>query len=745
MSIRKKIVLFFTISSLIPFSIVALVVFIDVRAALEASAIRHLDTIATYQKERTEAIASEYETIVKAFASRRYVQENLQAYVYGRSDWTHTQMLDAAQDFSRTFPAIRNLSVVTARGTVIASTRSDWMYTNVSALPAFEAGLKGADASQFVKEGGVVYLYASAPIIVSGRTLGVVIAEFSTEKLFSMYRDFSHLGETGSWGLAVANEKGDAIFVVPGRFDTDPDSPLQATLLNIPENSERPIMQALAGVERAFPDLTDYLGHEVIVATRYLKERGWAIGVMQRQSEVFAPVRELLEQFIFFALLLALSSGFIGFVLTSTIVNPIRELSDASRRVLSGDFSVRLFERSGDEIGVATKVFNSMVSQIQNMKNNLEEDVRSKTRELEQAQARDAAVLASIVDGVIVLNMHGDAVYLNGSARQILGIDTATGIDESKVFVNFEFYQEDTHTPLADHDMPLQKALRGEDILNKTYFVRWPQKKEGRFLTISLRLVSVSGAHGAFGALLVIRDVTEEKEIDKAKSDFVSIASHQLRTPLSTIRWYVEMLRSGRAGPLVPVHDRYAAEIQKANTRLIELVNALLSATRLDFGNTVFRSVETDVGELLRDVLASYAERVSEGNLTFTTDIPESPIILRTDIQNLTILFQNIIGNAVKYSRSGGKILVRLTMNESPRGITFSVKDTGIGIPEHEQGRIFEKMFRASNVATLDTDGTGLGLYIVKSIVSRFGGTISFQSDEGKGTTFVVYIPEQAS
>ncbi len=241
------------------------------------------------------------------------------------------------------------------------------------------------------------------------------------------------------------------------------------------------------------------------------------------------------------------------------------------------------------------------------------------------------------------------------------------------------------------------------------------------------------------GAIVVFQDMTEERQIDYMKTEFISLASHQLRTPLASIRWYIELLDGDEKKSLSADQKSYFEEIGKASGRMANLLEALLHVARIDSG-----AITPDFQDInLRDLIVQMNEEwiilCREKGVKFEMNLPDPTIAIRTDPVLLQIVLQNFITNAVKYSPRNREVHFR-SRREGTK-LIFSVQDTGVGIPVDEQKRVFEKFFRAHNVRKLDTDGTGLGLYISKAIAERLGGKIFFESSEGKGSTFTLILP----
>ena len=237
--------------------------------------------------------------------------------------------------------------------------------------------------------------------------------------------------------------------------------------------------------------------------------------------------------------------------------------------------------------------------------------------------------------------------------------------------------------------------------------------------------------------LATIFDITEQKKLDQAKTEFMSLASHQLRTPVSTIKWYTDMLLSGNLGELSPKQKEYIGIVYKVDKEMIELIDILLNVSRSEIGSIKPESKPTNVIELTESVLLELSSQIEDKQLIIDKQYDDSFKDMESDPKLLRIVIQNLISNAVKYTLPGGTIT--LSFNNSFPKRTIIVSDTGIGIPKEEQDKIFTKLFRADNARSLvGNQGTGLGLYLIKSIIEEMGGSIAFTSEENKGSIFTI-------
>lgn len=368
-------------------------------------------------------------------------------------------------------------------------------------------------------------------------------------------------------------------------------------------------------------------------------------------------------------------------------------------------------------------------------------------KELGQARAKEEAILASIGDGVMACNKDGRVMLFNRVAEVLTGFSAKEAIGRH-YSQTMKFVKDGSGKPSNDF---IGEAIAKQQVTTmsgNTLLIR----KDGRKTPVADSAAPIHGASVGFvGCVVVFRDVTRERAVDKAKNEFVSLASHQLRTPLTTVSWFSERLLGGNVGALNDKQKEYLDEVYKGNQRMVVLVNALLNVSRLELGTFVVEPEPTDVVQLARQMIDELKPQIDQRHLKFTERHAEKLPLLNADPKLLGMVFQNLLSNAVKYTPDKGSVSIDLrlikrneTINKHQMGedsIAIIVSDTGFGIPENQQYKIFTKLFRADNVQEKDTEGTGLGLYIVKSVVEHSGGMIWFTSEENKGTTFYVTLP----
>jgi PAS domain S-box-containing protein len=367
----------------------------------------------------------------------------------------------------------------------------------------------------------------------------------------------------------------------------------------------------------------------------------------------------------------------------------------------------------------------------------LERKVFERTKDLEMARVKEEAILLSIGDGLLVTDEKGVIIIMNKTAEKLFGKKSDETI--GKIFSDVFVFENEKGLPVALEQYQAKTVSNNTTTSVSTYYYR---RKDKTKFPVAIMATPVIFKGKVIGAIKIFRDVTSEREIDKAKTEFVSLASHQLRTPLSTVNWYAEMLLAGDVGELNEKQKKYLDEVYRSNQRMVELVNALLDVSSLELGTFVVEPELVDIIKLAQSVIDEQKPQIDSRKITFSFSFEKNIGVMKADPKHLRMVMQNILSNAVKYTPEGGKIDVSISLAEKG-SILLKIIDTGYGIPKNQQDKIFTKLFRADNVRDKDTDGTGLGLYIVKSIVENSGGKVWFKSSgEGdKGTTFYVTLP----
>ncbi len=262
--------------------------------------------------------------------------------------------------------------------------------------------------------------------------------------------------------------------------------------------------------------------------------------------------------------------------------------------------------------------------------------------------------------------------------------------------------------------------------------------KKGATRWVELSILGITEPGSAEPAsLATVFDVSERKNLDQAKTEFVSLASHQLRAPLATVKWYAEMLMHPSMGELNPKQQDYVRIIHEVDADMIELVDTLLNVSRSEIGKLTVEMGPTNVEEIAESILTELSSQVDKKKMNIVRQYNGLLTDLKSDPKLLRIVIHNLVTNAIKYTPDGGTVAIAFRESDGRHIVTVS--DTGYGIPAADQDKIFTKLFRAENVKEISSSqSTGLGLYLVKSLVAALGGAISFQSEENKGASFTI-------
>lgn len=356
-------------------------------------------------------------------------------------------------------------------------------------------------------------------------------------------------------------------------------------------------------------------------------------------------------------------------------------------------------------------------------------------RTLHEQQAEAEALFTSIGDGAISTDEFGRITRVNPAAQYLLGYSEAellgTWFPKKIVSVTLD------DAPINLIDRPITKAfLTGKPISEKLYY----RRKNGQKLPVAVNISPILLNGKPLGAIEVFRDITLEQEVDRMKSEFISLASHQLRTPLSAIKTYTHMLFDGYMGELNAAQKNSLNTIISASNRMNELISTLLNITRMESGTIAVTMKAVRVDVLAEEVIKELALMAGSKSITLTSRVsPKSGITLTTDSLILKEILTNLVSNAIKYTPETGKVSIKLRTRRND--VIVEVKDSGWGIPKFSQDQIFSKFFRAQNIVKRETTGTGLGLYLVKGLLDALGGTIWFTSEEGTGTVFFFSLP----
>ncbi len=330
---------------------------------------------------------------------------------------------------------------------------------------------------------------------------------------------------------------------------------------------------------------------------------------------------------------------------------------------------------------------------------------------------------------VVFTDKNGVVLYANDAARDITGYSAG------------EMYGQTPRLwgglmPSAQYEKALWTHLMDGVSFKRTLLNR---RRDGRLYVALASITPICENDTIIGYVATEEDITNLRDLDKTKTEFISIASHQLRTPLTAIRWYLEMILNGDAGSVLESQKNYLQEIYKGNARMIDLVNTLLDVSRIELGTFANKPEFVRIVDVAEGVFKDLEQQISTKRIVVDKNYDFSLPEIFIDPRVMQLIFYHLLTNAVKYVSDAGSVTCSIFLKQS--AVIIKIWNNGITIPKNAKHKIFTKFFRDDLAREKEADGNGLGLYIVKSVVENFGGKVWFESEESSGTTFFVSLP----
>jgi len=331
-------------------------------------------------------------------------------------------------------------------------------------------------------------------------------------------------------------------------------------------------------------------------------------------------------------------------------------------------------------------------------------DMKAARENAEEEENKTLTIINNFTDGILVFDESRKLLLVNPVAKHFLRLEKEKVIGKTIK----ELLKTDPFKPLASILKQKKKVFREEVDLKKD-------------LVLEVSIISIAQKKPEQVTLVILHDVTREKLIEKMKSEFVSLTAHQLRTPLSGMKWAMKMILDEELGKINEDQREFIKDSYDSNERMISLIGDLLDITKIEEGRFLYNLEPTNIKEIIESVIDSYKKeaRAKKVKIKFNYPSQKIPNII-ADSDKIKVAIENVIDNAVRYSSVQTKIIVSLKHQKET--IEITIKDSGVGISKKQQARVFEKFFRGTNIMTMDTEGTGLGLYIAKNIIKAHGG-----------------------
>lgn len=429
---------------------------------------------------------------------------------------------------------------------------------------------------------------------------------------------------------------------------------------------------------------------------------------MEEINKTLSEAKNILTYATIIALIITV---FLGSLLARSITGPIKEVTSKAQKMAQGDFDHRLEVKSNDEIGQLTQTFNYMAGQL-----------KDTLGEIAGEKGKMEAIFTYMTDGVIAVNDRGEIIHANPSALKFLGIEDDEVSEKnldllfSKTDIDMTFEQVKTFEDIEDN------IIKVNDIVLKVEVA--PFKNEEQEI---------------MGYIMVLQDITEQHKLETMRKEFVANVSHELRTPLTSIRSYIETLLEGVLEEDQELSRDFLRVVNSEAMRMTRLVKDLLQLSRLDYQQTEWNKYQFDLEEMVEQAVIKLEMAAKEKGHTIAVEKLSSVPIFEGDKDRIEQVILNIVSNAIKYTPNGGAIKVIIDYVDG--NIRIIVEDNGIGIPENDLSRIFERFYRVDKARSRELGGTGLGLSIAKQIIEAHEGDIDINSVQGEGTTVTIQFP----
>lgn len=418
----------------------------------------------------------------------------------------------------------------------------------------------------------------------------------------------------------------------------------------------------------------------------------------------------VITAFLFSAVLAAV----IGLKLAERLTRPIQEMTLAAKRMAEGDFSLRTYTTHQDEVGVLGLALNRMAQQL-----------KETIDEVSMGKSKLESVLASMVSGVIFVSGDGRIDLINPAAKKILGIErnVLVGRPQAEVIRNY------------DLSTLVSRVLKNREAVHEELLLLSPHEK-----TVEVNITPIHGqGEQNLGVVVVLHDITEIRKLERMRADFVANVSHELKTPVTSLKGYAETLLDGALDDPETAREFVKIILNEAE-RLRLLIHDLLELSKIESKVDPVRMVSFNLSELLKNLAVKFKPQVEEKQVRFALVVPEPPVYALGDPDRIEQVMINLIDNAIKYTPPGGQVEVRVSEREND--VLVEVVDTGIGIPEQDLSRIFERFYRVDKARSRKLGGTGLGLAIVKHILEAHNTQIQVESTLGRGSRFYFTLPK---
>jgi PAS domain S-box-containing protein len=698
MSIRQKFVALLLFIGLVPTLAVSILAFVTISNEINARTVSQLSSIDIKQQQRINVLLqSKQEEVVKLSNSFDF-QTSLGNYLTSRSASDLEKVRTLIHDRLTTIPGVKVINVSDLSDTIIASTMASREGTKLQFKASQEDTAEGAVITIMEdKYDNLERLFISTKLNINKKNAAALHVVFRIDDLTAAIKDYTGLGSTGETMVLTSDSGGKTISVLPLRFN---DKSRVEVFGNLQDGKA-----------------TDYRGKEVMISSRSLGFSNWGIAAKIDTEEALAPIYKLRVALFLIVVVSSAAIVIVALYFTRIFTGPILLLSAAAGRIGKGNFDDRINLHRSDELGTLGDSINAMGASLKSLVTGIEAE-----------RNHLSVILNSTNDTIIAVDRKGVITTANSPAAELTGLPVSelAGKKFSDVFFHL---QSGTQPFSLDFTAPSTNTFANIEYVNAG----------GLHHYCKLMVAALEGDGAENGqTIITIHDQTKSRELEDMKVDFVSMAAHELRTPLAAIRGYLELINL-KLKEIPPEVANYIQQSLRSVVELGALINNLLDVSRIERGTLTLNMVRIDLAAIMSHAIKDVSFVADDKQINLHFDGPEKDCFVAADEVALKEVITNLLTNAVKYTPEGGN--VEATLSKEGDTYRVTIKDSGIGIPKDAMPHLFTKFFRVKGGLASGSSGTGLGLFIAKSIVERHNGTIKAESEIGKGSTFSFTIP----
>lgn len=458
------------------------------------------------------------------------------------------------------------------------------------------------------------------------------------------------------------------------------------------------------------------LEKEMFYLTLPVKVQGEIVGFIRLSKslqDINSVIRKNIINYLIFLFVTLIITLLLLWKFSKDIINPLNQVANLAGKLARGNFQERInLKNYKNEIGTLARMFNFMAAQLEN-----------KINEISEEKNRAEAILTSMVDGLIATDRDKKIRIINPAARKMFAI-------EEKEIKGKELIEVVRHHEI---DRFLENSLLNNQVLSEEIVI---QKDEKRIFRCNFAPIT-NERDQVIGGIIVLNDISELRRLEQVRTEFVANVSHELRTPLTSIIGYIDTIMENEIRDPSTI-DRFLRIIKTEADRLALLIRDLLDLSRLEGKNRQPELYPSDLQKLIKKTSLILGDKAEEKDIQLKTEVEDDLPPVKMVPEQIELVLTNLIDNGIKYTPEGGEVIIRAFTNQNR--VIVEVEDNGIGIPEEEQERIFERFYRVDKARSRALGGTGIGLSIVKHIIKNHQSEIEVESMPGEGSVFRFYL-----